>query len=220
MFKKIILYLSLIVGFRVYAQNVGIGTSTPLQKLHVAGNLQFDGALMPGGLPGSAGEVLISQGPGIPPIWGSSTNGQQWATVYSTASLTIPYSLSYSLVPGLSTTVTIPAGAVYDVYISTDGAVRFDDGTNANRGAQAEISIWVDGTARRYISALADNSSNLVLGLRNFATSFTTTLTPGVHTVEVYARHRTSSVVETITVASGSPTSYLRSSLTVGVIKR
>jgi len=48
---------------------VGIGTTTPSQKLDVAGNIQFSGALMPGGNAGSPGQVLISNGPGTPPSW-------------------------------------------------------------------------------------------------------------------------------------------------------
>ena len=49
--------------------NVGIGTTTPTQKLDVNGNIAFSGALMPGGNAGSAGQVLVSQGPGVPPQW-------------------------------------------------------------------------------------------------------------------------------------------------------
>lgn len=46
---------------------VGIGTATPAQALDVDGNVQFSGALMPAGNPGAVGQVLISQGPGLPP---------------------------------------------------------------------------------------------------------------------------------------------------------
>ena len=49
--------------------NVGIGTTTPAQKLDVIGNLQFSQALMPNGQPGTSGQVLISQGANTAPIW-------------------------------------------------------------------------------------------------------------------------------------------------------
>ncbi len=50
-------------------QNVGIGTSTPTERLHVAGNLRLDGAFMPGNQPGATGNILLSQGAGTPPVW-------------------------------------------------------------------------------------------------------------------------------------------------------
>jgi hypothetical protein len=46
------------------AQNVGIGTSTPTERLHVAGNLRLDNAFMPGNQAGAVGNILLSQGAG------------------------------------------------------------------------------------------------------------------------------------------------------------
>lgn len=51
------------------AQNVGIGVPNPAEKLHVGGNLRFDGALMPGGVPGNPGDLLFSQGANQIPVW-------------------------------------------------------------------------------------------------------------------------------------------------------
>ncbi len=58
--------------------NVGIGTSTPSQKLDINGNLSLNGALMPGGSAGTAGQVLLSTGSGTAPVWGN-TNGSGWS---------------------------------------------------------------------------------------------------------------------------------------------
>ncbi|MGQ9863017.1 MAG: hypothetical protein ACUVRD_00825 [Bacteroidia bacterium] len=52
-------------------RNVGIGVPNPVQRLDVAGNVQFSGALMPAGIAGLAGQVLTSQGPGAAPVWQS-----------------------------------------------------------------------------------------------------------------------------------------------------
>lgn len=49
--------------------NVGINTA-PAERLHVDGNLQIDGALMPGGDAGNADQILISKGAGNEPEWG------------------------------------------------------------------------------------------------------------------------------------------------------
>jgi hypothetical protein len=51
------------------AQNVGIGTATPTQRLHVAGNLRLDNAFMPGNQAGAVGNLLLSQGAGVAPVW-------------------------------------------------------------------------------------------------------------------------------------------------------
>jgi len=50
---------------------LGIGTATPNERLDVAGNVQFSGALMPAGNAGTSGQVLVSQGAGTPPVWQS-----------------------------------------------------------------------------------------------------------------------------------------------------
>lgn len=52
-------------------QNVGIDRPIPTEKLDVAGNVRFSGALMPNNLPGAAGQVLTSAGAGAAPTWGT-----------------------------------------------------------------------------------------------------------------------------------------------------
>lgn len=51
------------------AQNVGVGTSSPTQKLDIVGNLKVSGAIMPGGTAGTAGQVLVSNGSNAAPTW-------------------------------------------------------------------------------------------------------------------------------------------------------
>lgn len=61
--------------FRVQSDGkVGIGTTAPAQVLDVAGNLQFSGALMPNGSAGNSGQILSSQGVGLPPQWVSASS--------------------------------------------------------------------------------------------------------------------------------------------------
>ncbi len=58
---------------------VGIGVATPSEVLDVSGNIQFSGALMPGGNAGSAGFVLMSQGAGNSPVWvDTALLGDKW----------------------------------------------------------------------------------------------------------------------------------------------
>ncbi len=68
--KKVRFILLLGLGLSsIFAQNVGIGTAVPTEKLDIVGNLKFSGALMPAGNPGTSGQVLISQGAGNAPVW-------------------------------------------------------------------------------------------------------------------------------------------------------
>ncbi|MEI9944971.1 MAG: hypothetical protein WDN26_12240 [Chitinophagaceae bacterium] len=49
--------------------NIGIGNTTPTEKLDVTGNIKFSGALMPNNNAGTSGYVLRSNGVGAPPAW-------------------------------------------------------------------------------------------------------------------------------------------------------
>jgi hypothetical protein len=51
--------------------NVGVGNTSPAQKLDVSGNLRVSGAIMPNGDAGATGEVLTSNGAGNAPTWQS-----------------------------------------------------------------------------------------------------------------------------------------------------
>ena len=66
---KIIFITILFLPSIFVAQNVGIGVATPTEKLHVAGNLRLDNAFMPGNDAGITGQVLVSQGAGVAPVW-------------------------------------------------------------------------------------------------------------------------------------------------------
>jgi hypothetical protein len=53
--------------------NMGLGTTTPTEKLQVQGNIRFSGALMPNNTAGTAGQVLTSAGTGAVPTWTTPT---------------------------------------------------------------------------------------------------------------------------------------------------
>lgn len=56
-------------GMVLNSLGLAIGTSSASERLHVAGNIRFSGALMPNNNAGTAGQRLTSAGPGAPPTW-------------------------------------------------------------------------------------------------------------------------------------------------------
>lgn len=49
--------------------NIGIGVTTPSERLEVNGNLRLNKAFMPGNSAGTSGQVLLSGGSGVVPTW-------------------------------------------------------------------------------------------------------------------------------------------------------
>ena len=63
--KKNLVLAFTVIGFTTLnAQNVGVGTLTPTERLDVAGNIRTTGELRPNGVAGQAGQVLTSTGSG------------------------------------------------------------------------------------------------------------------------------------------------------------
>ncbi len=58
-------------GSTISTGNIGIGTTSPSEKLDVAGAVKFSGALMPNNTAGTSGQVLTSAGSGNAPTWTS-----------------------------------------------------------------------------------------------------------------------------------------------------
>lgn len=57
-------------SFTAFAQNVGIGTTTPTEKLDVSGNINVDGIIKIGNTSGKAGQVLMTNASGKT-LWGN-----------------------------------------------------------------------------------------------------------------------------------------------------
>ncbi len=128
----------------LWAQNVGIGTTAPSERLHVNGNLRFDGALMPNGNAGTTGQVLTSQGPGTPPIWttlGAAGAPQVYAG-YTSASVTIPTSGTWT---EIIAPISVPLNSGQRVLIFASGNARCASFTSCY--ALANLRIEVNGSA-------------------------------------------------------------------------
>jgi hypothetical protein len=118
--------------------NVGIGKTNPSEKLDVAGNVRFSGALMPNNLPGTSGQILISQGPGVAPVWKSTSSVlkvfQSAAATRTLISTTQP---NYTDVAGLTVTFTLTTSAT--VIISSTGGLETRSGSNGGSGCIVRV---------------------------------------------------------------------------------
>ncbi len=62
--KNNLVILLLLVVSKLYAQNVGVGTNTPSEKLQVTGNINLEGNLKINGVAGQSGQVLVTNDAG------------------------------------------------------------------------------------------------------------------------------------------------------------
>lgn len=111
-----ILLLVLVAGIiqNTFAQNVGIGIATPTERLHVNGNVRFSGALMPNNLPGTTGQILISQGAGVAPIWGTVAGNQIVST--SLSGFREGTTTTWSAVTGMTVTFTARSTSAFVMF--------------------------------------------------------------------------------------------------------
>jgi hypothetical protein len=173
----------LFFGFS-HSQNVGIGTSTPAQKLHVNGNLRFDGALMPNGNAGTTGQVLISQGPGVAPIWGPV--GGLISTYKVNATRTTINSTSFIAITGLSQTINLTSNAV--ILISTYGSM--ETFSTSFGGSGAIVQVFNNGVAipDMFQTVDVDDAAGFTGTIAPWSMTNSVTLTPGSYTFTVRAR--------------------------------
>jgi hypothetical protein len=196
-----------------------MGTS---QLLSVPYALYADSCGNPGpqGPAGPAGATGATGPAGAPgPTGPAGTTGQAITEVYGTAQLAVTNSTtSYTLIPGLTTTVNVPASSV--VHIHTDGGIQSTGATSATYSV-VDIGLFVDGVlvttgGQRRISIA--NTSSLAQLIGNWSIDQTVTLPAGNHTFEVRAVNGAAGSA-TANVSSGSAP-QLRGVLSVMVLKQ
>ena len=130
--------------------NIGMGTdAVPTAKLKVQGNLDIRGDFRPNNNPGTAGQTLISQGPGTPPIW-----RQAFGTNTPSVSLTTTQTKTTSGWSDLLTLTVIPQ---YDkIIIFASFSARLTDNSGMAQYGQALVHgrILVNGTPVAHASSV------------------------------------------------------------------
>jgi hypothetical protein len=125
--------------------------------------------------------------------------------------------LGFTIVPGLSQTITVPSNSV--LYVSTDGG--FQTQTAATTGwSRVDIAIFIDGAVatnggnRRIYAA---NTQGVTGITQTWSMAQSMTLAAGSHTIDV----RTQLVDGTApALVSGNSASPLRGEMTIVVVKQ
>lgn len=166
------------------------------------------------GTPGPQGPAGVQGLQGDPgPQGPAGTAGQYAGTVFSTGQLVLGEGVTtYTLIPGLSQTITVPANA--KVYVSTNGG--FQNSGIGTSYAAADFAIYVDGVAssiqRRVIAA---NSSSLGQIISQWTLSGVFNLSAGSHTIQVRARDAGGTADGNV----GGTSDLIKGNLTVLIIK-
>ncbi|HJZ77517.1 MAG TPA: hypothetical protein VKE51_37565 [Vicinamibacterales bacterium] len=170
------------------------------------------------GLPGAKGDPGPTGGTGPQGTQGPQgdpgTTGQNATTVFGTTSLNVLPGNGFTVIPGLSMSVTLPSNSV--LYLATDGGVQSSSTTLAT---VVDVAIIVDGSltaagAYRRISVPAAAPT----GWATWEMSLSLPLAAGPHSVEV----RVASVAG-ITVGakvSGDSSTVLQGELTAMILKK
>ena len=155
--------------------------------------------------------------PGPPGPMGErgSTLGQQIVEVYGSGQLQVTSATNFTVVPGLSTMVSIPAGA--RVRVDTSGGIQCSQAGAAY--SVVDLALFVDdgistaGGQRRVVAA---NTTGLGQTITNWSFSRSYTLPAGNHVFEVRAAGADMGAV-TANVSSAS-TPQLQGTLTITVV--
>lgn len=167
--------------------NIGIAQTNPTEKLDVVGNIKFSNALMPNNLAGTTGQVLVSQGSGVAPVWQSPASILKTYSSFSTRTR-IPLSgnsTTWTDVSGLTKTITTSGPATF--IIMTYGSIEIISSVG---NAGCEFKIQQNGidvpNAFQTIDIADANGLTETIGLWSFQT-VVTVAAAGTYTFKVQA---------------------------------
>ncbi len=145
--KKLLVAMFTGAALFVHAQNVGIGTPTPAEKLDVNGNINVNGTIKASGVDGQPNQVLMKNGSGTL-VWGDLSNYKNFATFLSTGSWIVPAGITKIAIElwgagGGAASVGGGGGGGYilGAFTVTPGAnINFTVGTGGAGAASSNVS--------------------------------------------------------------------------------
>jgi hypothetical protein len=139
--------------------------------------------------------------------------------VFSTGQLQVSSATTvYTLIPGLTETINIPAGC--KAYVHSDGGIQCT--ATGSAFSVVDIAFFVDGVQSTQAGTkrvIAANTTGLAQMISNWSFGRTYALSAGNHTFEVKAIYPTGSGASTANVSSGSAP-QIQGVLTVTIIKQ
>ncbi len=163
------------------------------------------GATGPAGPAGPAG-----------PTGPAGTTGQNVASVWSTSGVTITPASAFTVVPGLSTTVTVPANS--KVFITSYGGIQTTS-ASAFGFSLVDVVLFVDGAlvtngAYQRLNAI---NNGIVGAFAYWSISTAPVIPAGVHTFSIQAKGNGSGSDATV---GGNSNSVLQGELTIMFLKQ
>lgn len=142
---------------------------------------------------------------------------QSAISVFGTTGLTVTSVTAFTLVPGLSSTINVPAGAL--VYASSTGGVTTTSALSTGF-SQVDVALFADGSFlpnAGYQRVIAANTGGVTLITSYWSLAQVISLTPGSHTISVVAAGTGSGSNATV---SSNSSGVIQGALTLMIIKQ
>jgi hypothetical protein len=146
-------FVFVFLSLSVFAQNVGIGTSSPSEKLEVNGNINVTGTIKANGVDGVANQVLMKNSSGLL-SWGTTCEFKNYMIFeYTTPSATQTFT-----VPAGITKIKAQAWGGGGLGYSASGTVSMGGGGGGGGYIEGLLEVVPGGTVNIVIGNGADNS--------------------------------------------------------------
>jgi hypothetical protein len=148
----------------------------------------------------------------------AGTTGQDIFTAYSSGAVGVTPQTGFTLIPGMTLTLTVPAAS--KVLVSTTGGLTTTS-TQPTGFSVVDVAVYVDGVllpeSQTRLFVLNNGGTTGINVIENWAITAAPVLSPGTHTISVSTRGLGTGDNANV---GGGATSVLRGKLIVSIIKQ